>query len=156
PMSLIEPEKTRTWLFCRRTVMLVSTSKIICQLLIVTTAILGPRDISSQNLKSRSVQPRQVPESVTSRLLCGVVAPPSADSKDAGKAGVESDRKGCGSTPMPVYPESAKRAGVQGKVALEAVIGKDGVIKSLKVIHGDPLLTDAALDAAKRWKYKPY
>lgn len=39
---------------------------------------------------------------------------------------------------------------------LEAVIGKDGVIRHLRVLQGHPLLADAALDAVKQWKYKPY
>ena len=39
---------------------------------------------------------------------------------------------------------------------LRAVIGKDGVIKDLRVIDGHPMLTGSALDAVKDWKYKTY
>jgi protein TonB len=38
---------------------------------------------------------------------------------------------------------------------LEAVISKDGAIDNLRVISGHPLLTQAAIDAVKQWRYKP-
>jgi len=56
----------------------------------------------------------------------------------------------------PVYPADAKKAGVQGTVTLEAIIGRDGMVESLKVVSGPDLLQQAALDAVKTWRYKPY
>jgi TonB family protein len=56
----------------------------------------------------------------------------------------------------PVYPVLARQAHIQGKVVLDADVSKDGRIESLKVIRGDPLLIQAALDAAKALRYKPY
>jgi protein TonB len=56
----------------------------------------------------------------------------------------------------PPYPVAAKLARVEGSVALQAVIGKDGSIQNLRVISGHPLLTSAALEAVKQWRYKPY
>jgi len=38
---------------------------------------------------------------------------------------------------------------------LEAVISKDGAIDNLRVISGHPLLTQAAIDAVRQWRYKP-
>jgi protein TonB len=55
----------------------------------------------------------------------------------------------------PVYPRLARQSLVQGIVVLEAVIGTDGTIRNLRVVSGHPLLTGAALDAVKQWKYKP-
>jgi protein TonB len=57
---------------------------------------------------------------------------------------------------QPVYPPLARTARVQGSVVLAAVIGKDGTIQNLHVISGHPLLTQAALDAVKQWRYRPY
>jgi periplasmic protein TonB len=57
---------------------------------------------------------------------------------------------------QPSYPPLARTARVQGSVVLAAIIGKDGNIQNLHVISGHPLLTQAALDAVKQWKYKPY
>lgn len=55
----------------------------------------------------------------------------------------------------PVYPELARQARVQGSVVLEAEISRDGTVGNLNVLSGHPLLTQAALDAVKQWRYKP-
>jgi protein TonB len=55
----------------------------------------------------------------------------------------------------PVYPPIATVTRTQGVVVLEAVINKEGTIESLRVVSGHPLLTQAALDAVKQWKYRP-
>ncbi len=57
--------------------------------------------------------------------------------------------------PRPKYPPDAVKAGVQGRVRLEALVGKNGSIKKLKVISGQPLLAKAATDAVSQWRYKP-
>jgi protein TonB len=57
---------------------------------------------------------------------------------------------------QPNYPPLARQARIQGTVVLEAVIGKDGSITGLHVISGHPMLTNAALEAVKEWRYKPY
>ena len=56
----------------------------------------------------------------------------------------------------PQYPAPAKLARIEGRVSLQAVIGKDGAIENLHVISGHPLLVAAAIDAVKQWRYKPY
>src|SRR5579884_3607074 len=57
----------------------------------------------------------------------------------------------------PVYPALARAARVQGSVVLAAIIGKDGTIQNLHVISSSsPLLIQAALDAVKQWRYRPY
>jgi protein TonB len=55
----------------------------------------------------------------------------------------------------PAYPPLAKQTRVQGIVVLEATINKEGTIESLRVVSGHPLLTQAALDAVKQWRYRP-
>jgi protein TonB len=57
---------------------------------------------------------------------------------------------------MPSYPPSARQAHISGSVVLQAIISKDGRIEDLRVVQGDPLLTSAAMDAVKQWRYKPY
>lgn len=57
----------------------------------------------------------------------------------------------------PTYPQMAKIARVQGPVVLAAVIGKDGTIQNLHVLStASPLLNQAAIDAVKEWRYRPY
>jgi protein TonB len=56
----------------------------------------------------------------------------------------------------PHYPEEAQQAGIQGQVLLKAEISKDGAIQNLQLISGNPKLAQAAIEAVKKWKYKPY
>jgi protein TonB len=57
---------------------------------------------------------------------------------------------------VPQYPPIAKAARVQGTVVLQATISKTGSIENLKVIQGPAMLQQAALDAVRTWRYKPY
>ncbi len=57
---------------------------------------------------------------------------------------------------QPQYPPLARQARIQGVVVLQALIGKDGSIQNLHVVSGHPMLTNAALEAVKEWRYKPY
>jgi periplasmic protein TonB len=56
----------------------------------------------------------------------------------------------------PQYPPEAGRARVEGTVVLMAVIGKDGSVQDVRVESGLPLLAQAAIDAVKQWRYRPY
>ncbi len=57
---------------------------------------------------------------------------------------------------QPQYPPIAVQTRTQGKVVLHAVISKDGTIENLEVVSGHPLLIRAAIDAVRRWRYRPY
>lgn len=57
---------------------------------------------------------------------------------------------------QPVYPEAAKKAGIQGEVKLKATIGKNGDVENLEIVSGHPQLAPAAIEAVKQWKYRPY
>jgi protein TonB len=57
---------------------------------------------------------------------------------------------------QPVYPEAAKAMRVQGAVVLQAIISKEGRIEHLQAIRGHFLLVQAALDAVRQWRYRPY
>ena len=56
----------------------------------------------------------------------------------------------------PQYPAEAGRTRIEGTVVLLAVIGKDGSVQDVQVESGVPLLAQAAIDAVKQWRYKPY
>jgi protein TonB len=56
----------------------------------------------------------------------------------------------------PKYPKEALKARISGTVVIEAMIGTDGSVTSAKAVKSDdPLLTEAARDAIKKWKFKP-
>jgi len=55
----------------------------------------------------------------------------------------------------PVYPENAKKAGMEGTVLFHAIIGVDGSVKELELEDGEPAFAKAAEDAVMKWKYEP-
>lgn len=56
----------------------------------------------------------------------------------------------------PLYPKTAVLINLQGEVKLHAIIARDGTIQSLSVTSGHPMLAQAALDAVRQWRYRPY
>jgi periplasmic protein TonB len=57
---------------------------------------------------------------------------------------------------IPQYPAIAKASHTEGTVVLQAMISKTGTIEGLHVISGSPMLQQAAIDAVKSWRYRPY
>ena len=55
----------------------------------------------------------------------------------------------------PVYSPTARAAGIQGLVIIEATIGIDGRVTNSRVLRGVPLLDQLALDAVRTWEYTP-
>jgi len=56
----------------------------------------------------------------------------------------------------PQYPPEAGRARIEGTVVLMALIGRDGIVQDVRVESGLPILAQAAIDAVRQWRYKPY
>jgi len=57
---------------------------------------------------------------------------------------------------VPQYPALAKAMRAEGTVVLQAMISKTGTIENLRAINGPQVLQQAAIDAVKTWRYKPY
>jgi len=56
----------------------------------------------------------------------------------------------------PVYPQEAEKSKLQGLVVLDAIVGADGVVRSLRPISGPDLLSQSAMDAVRWWRFLPY
>ena len=56
----------------------------------------------------------------------------------------------------PVYPPRALQLRKEGAVDLLAVISKEGTISRVRVLNGDSMLAQSAVDAVRQWKYRPY
>jgi protein TonB len=55
----------------------------------------------------------------------------------------------------PVYPELARAARVSAILIVEALVGVDGRVKTVKVLRGHPLLDEPAIEAVQQWRYQP-
>jgi len=58
----------------------------------------------------------------------------------------------------PIYPEEARKKGIQGEVQVQILVGADGIVKEATVISnktGSKELEKAALDAVYKWKFNP-
>jgi protein TonB len=81
-------------------------------------------------------------------------APPAAAASDAAPGLIEP--AAVATRVEPSYPESARRAGVEGTVELEVSIDASGRVVEVEVLRGLPMgLSDAAVDAVRRWTWKP-
>ena len=58
-------------------------------------------------------------------------------------------------TVPPVYPAIASKMRIEGTVKLDVTIDPDGSVEDVKVVSGHQLLTAAAIEAVKKWRYEP-
>ena len=55
----------------------------------------------------------------------------------------------------PVYPELAKRMKITGVVKIEVTVDAEGKVTAVKTLSGSKLLTPAAEEAVRKWKFEP-
>jgi TonB family protein len=55
----------------------------------------------------------------------------------------------------PAYPDLARRMNITGTVKVLVVVSPNGSLKDTKIVGGNPLLVNAAMDALKKWKFEP-
>ena len=120
--------------------------KIVCLVMIGTLLMVGPAAMSGQSGAGSTTQgPPQVravgpagDEEHPVQVASGVMAGQILHKED------------------PVYPADAKQAGVSGYVAMHVKIDPKGKVVDVKVLSAPPVLRDSAVDAVKKWTYKPY
>ena len=56
----------------------------------------------------------------------------------------------------PVYPAEARKDRLEGTIALDIVVGRDGSVLSMHPLNGPDVLARAAMDALRWWKFEPY
>jgi protein TonB len=57
---------------------------------------------------------------------------------------------------QPLYPQIAVINRIQGTVHLNALITAGGKLEELHVLSGHPMLAQAAIDAVRQWRFRPY
>ena len=80
---------------------------------------------------------------LTTSLVTGQSAPasPAAERRIASRVALS-------------YPDLAKKMHIHGAVKVEAVVRANGSVKTTRVLGGNPVLVDAALDAVNKWKFE--
>jgi TonB family protein len=56
----------------------------------------------------------------------------------------------------PVYPDEARKTNLEGVIALDIVVSKEGSVVSMRPLNGPDVLARAAMDALRWWKFSPY
>jgi TonB family protein len=56
----------------------------------------------------------------------------------------------------PEYPAAARPQKLQGVIALDVIVGRDGSVLNVRPLGGPPLLEQAAVDALRWWRFEPY
>lgn len=57
--------------------------------------------------------------------------------------------------PEPEYPAQAEKKKIQGTVRLRAIVSRTGNVRRLELVSGDRILGQSAIDAVRKWKYRP-
>ena len=56
---------------------------------------------------------------------------------------------------QPIYPELARKMKIAGTVKIQVTVAPNGSVKEARIVGGHPVLANAALDAAKKWRFEP-
>jgi TonB family protein len=122
----------------------------------VLTVVAGDQDKQKPAVVAEEVPPPSLAFSGSDEPALGTVVS-SAVRKPALEV-----RTSQGVTPLvlehkvePVYPADASQYGIQGSVMLRASVGEDGLVRNVTVVKGSPVLARAAVEAVKKWRYKP-
>ena len=105
--------------------------------------------------------PTEVPATPTAEPVATrapLVAPPVVHAGDLVEFGPGVTPPEPVSKPMPAYPPLAARAQVGGAVLMELLVDETGVVREVKVLRGikpNLGLDEAAVAAARKWRFKP-
>ena len=108
------------------------------------------RGFNSRNFRTLSDQPtvrvEQAPvDEITSADLAGAV-----------KVAPDVMQSNLSVSRVPAYPDEARMDRVEGRVTMQVIISKEGAVRNVQVIRGDPRLRTAARNAVYKWQYRPY
>jgi protein TonB len=85
----------------------------------------------------------------------GLIAPPPPVSHQPVRIGGQIQAPALIHRVEPIYPLLAQMSKIDGVVILEAIVGEDGHVRSVKMLRGHPILGKAATDAVTQWQYEP-
>ncbi len=56
----------------------------------------------------------------------------------------------------PEYPAAARPGKLRGVIVLDVIVGRDGTVMDEHALNGPEILAQAAMDAMRWWRFKPY
>jgi TonB family protein len=56
---------------------------------------------------------------------------------------------------QPGYPDLARKMNLSGTVKIGVTVAPNGTVKEAHVVGGHPVLANAALEAARKWRFEP-
>lgn len=115
----------------------------------------GEAPETPESLPPAPPAPAALAESVESELIVPPAPPAPQASPEKVEAGPQLLQE---SVVLPIYPEEARRAGVQGRVLLEALVRADGSVVGVVVkesVAGYPELDRKAVEAVAQWRFQP-
>ena len=80
------------------------------------------------------------------------VGPVSVKAQQAQNEGIVRRAK---SKVQPIYPELARKMNITGAVKIEVVVAPNGTVRDARIVGGHPVLANAALEAARKWRFEP-
>ncbi len=96
-----------------------------------------------------------LPRDAAAELQVAEGAPPSTAAPMKIRVGGNVQAANLIEKPNPVYPPLALQARIQGTVRFNLTIDPDGHPKDIQLDSGHPLLVPAALEAVRRWVWRP-
>lgn len=68
---------------------------------------------------------------------------------------IHAEERAVKSRVAPVYPEIAKRMKIAGVVKLDVTVDAEGKVTDVKPVSGNQMLSTAAQDAVRKWRFVP-
>jgi periplasmic protein TonB len=117
---------------------------------------------SNEAIDAPSVEAAPVPDSADGNAVTGIIgstssspAPPVMKPEGEIKVGGQVTDPVLLSKIAPIYPVVAKEAGIEGDVVIKTSLDKNGNVGHMEIVSGPAMLRQPALEALRRWKYKP-
>jgi periplasmic protein TonB len=131
-----------------------------------TTPSNVPPVTSSYRISNRNVDPPSVTPETSGCVICGAVTPKVVETETAPLPPTPPKPKTLRVSqpiilanvivlPKPNYPALARQAGIQGPVNVQILIDETGKVISAQAVKGSAMLTQAAVDAARRARFTP-
>lgn len=116
--------------------------------------VVGGLTSLSNTLNAFRLVVSNVAGAVTSAVTYSIAGGPVAPTNTTVYVGPDVAQANLLTSVPPDYPPAT--AGIQDPVVLRTEIDKEGTVTNVSVVRGHPLLNDAAIAAAKQWRYRPY